>query len=650
MAMITSTASGDFSVGATWVGGVAPADTDGFTVAAGHTVVFDMDQSAWVGMAASVIAATGQLTIKDDGGTYYLKINGDLAVNGTDGLQAGTSVAVPFTGIFTIDFNSGAFSIEGNSTGSIKLYCGEPTNKWIRLSGAEAAAQTELSVDTDVTGDSLWAAGAEVAIVDWIPITAVEDVERRTIAAGGVSSDHIDITAGLTNDKYEGAYVVLLTRNIVIKGSTTWAVEDCDDSEVYAFIDNTQGCNSCSNLTLGGSSFLTNGYAAYNCTIMHYDHALANDGLGSADRGIFNCSSLTTTTDAFIGGCQYGIMSSKGGVYDGIIVGCVNGAYQSGTYIFNNSIWGCYVGLNECYDLYLYEDITASYACLDECSGNVIVANCELNGSYCLYWVANATFYNVLFTASISENYGYDGTKIIKSSVVDSFNHDQIENAFKAWCRGGIVTSDTSAPLPTGETIKYIFTAKDTTQTYPVFRQFETTVQPGTAIEVEGYLAIPNGEDMTGYAPALQIIDKFADPLVDSTQSPLDEDEIPDPDGSETGFQAVSVIWANQGDSPRQVIVRMIAEHDGGGDDVVIYGTWSIADYKDQINDILADTNEIQSKLPDDYIMGSSVTTSKDDEIDAIKANLGQVHTVEDETSGGDGRPSRTSGIAEGCS
>jgi hypothetical protein len=35
---------------------------------------------------------------------------------------------------------------------------------------------------------------------------------------------------------------------------------------------------------------------------------------------------------------------------------------------------------------------------------------------------------------------------------------------------------------------------------------------------------------------------------------------------------------------------------------------------------ILVDTNEIQGKLPANFIMGSSVTTDKDDEIDAIKA------------------------------
>ena len=62
-----------------------------------------------------------------------------------------------------------------------------------------------------------------------------------------------------------------------------------------------------------------------------------------------------------------------------------------------------------------------------------------------------------------------------------------------------------------------------------------------------------------------------------------------------------------------------------------------------------ADVDLIVAKLPDDYIMGSSVTTSMDDEIDAIVANLGQVHTTEDESPGGTIGASGTSGIAEGC-
>ena len=62
---------------------------------------------------------------------------------------------------------------------------------------------------------------------------------------------------------------------------------------------------------------------------------------------------------------------------------------------------------------------------------------------------------------------------------------------------------------------------------------------------------------------------------------------------------------------------------------------------------IYVDTNEIQGKLPDDYIMGSSVTDSMDDEINAAVGDLGQVRTIEDE-SPGVGAPEKTSGIVEG--
>jgi hypothetical protein len=57
----------------------------------------------------------------------------------------------------------------------------------------------------------------------------------------------------------------------------------------------------------------------------------------------------------------------------------------------------------------------------------------------------------------------------------------------------------------------------------------------------------------------------------------------------------------------------------------------------------------IFDKLPDNYIMGSSDAEDHDDEIDAIVANLGQVHTVEDESPGAGGSAATTSGIAEGC-
>lgn len=52
--------------------------------------------------------------------------------------------------------------------------------------------------------------------------------------------------------------------------------------------------------------------------------------------------------------------------------------------------------------------------------------------------------------------------------------------------------------------------------------------------------------------------------------------------------------------------------------------TVDLDDVVADISAILVDTNEIQTKLPTNNIMGSGVKTDKDDEIDLINTNVGQ--------------------------
>ena len=80
-AAFTSTQSGNFSAGSTWVGGSAPsASGDTWTIASGHTVVYDTDNSAAAaGWGASVV--TGSLTMTN--AQCYFKVGGNLSGAGT---------------------------------------------------------------------------------------------------------------------------------------------------------------------------------------------------------------------------------------------------------------------------------------------------------------------------------------------------------------------------------------------------------------------------------------------------------------------------------------------------------------------------------------------------------------------------------------
>lgn len=74
----TTTTSGNFSTGATWVGGSAPsAAGDTWTISAGHTVVYDVDNSADAGWGASVV--TGDLVMTNLNALVQLKMQGNLS-------------------------------------------------------------------------------------------------------------------------------------------------------------------------------------------------------------------------------------------------------------------------------------------------------------------------------------------------------------------------------------------------------------------------------------------------------------------------------------------------------------------------------------------------------------------------------------------
>ena len=80
MAAYTSTTSGNFNAAATWGGSGFPSlDGDTFTVAAGHTVTYNVTTALTTGLGASTVASGGKLSFA---ATSRMRMNGDLTCYG----------------------------------------------------------------------------------------------------------------------------------------------------------------------------------------------------------------------------------------------------------------------------------------------------------------------------------------------------------------------------------------------------------------------------------------------------------------------------------------------------------------------------------------------------------------------------------------
>jgi hypothetical protein len=145
MATKTSNTSGNWSVGATWVGGVKPADNDSVVIAAGHNILMDDDLSAYTGLQSVTIsghATTPGMLYWKDGTSGTLKLRTGYTIMGTnftykgrllvnsDGVWGNTG-ALAFSSKAIILFD-GTAQVNGNFL-EARVYCAEPTRKFVRM-------------------------------------------------------------------------------------------------------------------------------------------------------------------------------------------------------------------------------------------------------------------------------------------------------------------------------------------------------------------------------------------------------------------------------------------------------------------------------------------------------------------------------------
>lgn len=510
MATRTSSKSGDWSAAGTWDTGV-PADGDDVVIASGHEVVFDVDQSAFT--TGVKVTITGTLTHTTAAGSYCLYIKTGASVVGAGTWNVGTSATpIPFNSKHLITGAAGWY-VDGNDGLALNVYGAEPEYKYIKLSDAEAAGQTELSVDTDVTGD-IWAAGDLVTICN---INKGRNAEERTIAAGGISSNTITVTSGLTAAKLAGSVICLLTRNIrfVATGTPQRTIYRVGTSE--------------NKLNVGGGLF-------YKCANWFFDlcsfASFTGGVIASSQQGFYN-----SRENSFTGVVFTNSGSGINGVWRSTQTNCIYAGNDSACSLTHSNtitggkFFGNANGINSALLDNIYNcEFVGHYSAIRAPSGGSI-SNCSITAGQTAimgstgYWATNltmnnlgneletcaGTFYNCLFTHA-TEHYGYTST--ISNLITEncqSFDHDQVAGAFKAWMVGGTVTYQTGTK-PAGYDGSYQLALVNAN--YHDFCHFCVTVPAGSKLDIE--VQLRKSASMT-YKPKAVLVNSKESPLAGVT-------------------------------------------------------------------------------------------------------------------------------------
>lgn len=485
MATITSVGSGAWSVAGTWDAGV-PVDGDDVVIASGHTVTFDVDQSTFT--TGVKITITGTLTHTTASGTFYMFLKTGGAILGSGTWNIGTSgTPIPFASKHTITGASG-FQITPGAGFTMNVYGTEPANKFAVISGSEAVGQTELSVSTDVTSD-LWTDGDNVIVSE----TVAFDRQLHTIAAGGIAAGAITVTAGLSDAKDSGAYIVLLNRNVQIIGV---------GANLIALGNNAVTLNIGSGLITRSGS--TNHYLI---------QASALAATINISGGVFYSPSFhymsgvaVTISDGVFVGCSNNVSDSRALVIsDGLFIG--NDGINATAYISG----GSFLGNSKCFKNSVYISggtfSNANYLLSGLVDG--IISNVTVVGKFAEYSCFTAR--NVLMTGSEFSSHAN------MRSYAESLDHNQVVGAYKAAAPlgGGNIVSQTSV-LPDGYSLAYLLTPASAIM--PCYLKYSFTVVKGQAATIEVQL---RKDASMAFLPRV-ILTKYGEDALSGGTSPVD--------------------------------------------------------------------------------------------------------------------------------
>jgi uncharacterized protein YjbI with pentapeptide repeats len=524
---------------------------DGDIVNIAYAVVFDVNMSGYSSGVTININSGGSLTASTTAGSYYLKCNGNITVNSGGAFLVGTAgTPYPPSCQFTVNINGGwAFTGPGN----VAIYCSEPVVKTLQLNTATAANATVLDVRVypsgaawDPTADAgNWTAGQTVRCDYYGPST---NSTARIISS--TSANTLTLTAGSMTSLTVGSLIHLINRNVWITGATNSALNGVTAVTLAAQLSgNSTGINNCTGVTVSGGTISGNTFGINDCISV-----TISGGTFSGNYYGFNICTGVTVSGITFSGNNYGISNCTGATISGstfighynVIYGCpgvtVSGSTFSGnSNVINNcknvtisgsTFNGNSYGINSCMGATV-SGITFSgnSNVISNCTGVTISGSTFSGNTYellnCSVVIANTTFSgtgitlndcaciharNVLFSSS-TDNSTYNTIDNPPWAYADSRDHNQVAGAYKAWTRGGIVTSQGSA-VPLGYTSAYAIACANAANWG--FYQEDYTIAPGQRLVWLVYR-----QQTTSTSALAEVVQPGNDPLVSSTQAAL---------------------------------------------------------------------------------------------------------------------------------
>ncbi len=514
----TTVAAGLWSAPTTWDTGV-PADGD--TAVIGHAVTFDVDQSAFASGVTVTINSGGSLTASTTAGTYYLKCNGNITVSSGGSFLVG-SAGTPYPSNCSLTVNlNGPYSFTG--AGTIAIYCSEPVVKTLQLNTPTTADATVLDVRVfptgatwDPTGDPInWVAGQIVHIDNYGSQSSTE----RNIASATINT--LTLTAGTMPAKAAGSLVHLINRNVWITGATGHTFSSAPALTLAAQVTgNAGGLNECSGASITGGIYSVTYFAAYSC-----------NGLNITG-GVFSGSTMAVNS------CNGVIIS--GSVISGHTYGLYHcmGPAVSGCFVLGNStaLWNCTaVAITA-------TTISGNNYGMVYCSGSAFTSSFA-SATADLYACAEMKLSNCLLSSAV-ENSQYNTAAANPWWYVSSTDHDQVAGAYKAWSKGGIVTSQATT-VPPGYSSAYQIALESAT--YWGFYEHAYAVAPGQTLRWIVY----RNQTIDASSKA-EIVDTSHDPLLGGTA--LDTHTFTTATGS---WEAGQVEYTNSGTLPTTIKLRV---------------------------------------------------------------------------------------------